>query len=89
MSRQFNLLVSDAGMLTKAAVEGKLDTRADPTRHQGDFKRIVEGVNDTLDAVIGPSECCCGNTLTGFLKGRFLRRFPIITTGTSTRLRII
>ena len=49
-----NLLVSDAGMLAKAAVEGKLETRADATKHQGDFRKIVEGVNDTLDAVINP-----------------------------------
>ncbi|MFZ2958682.1 MAG: methyl-accepting chemotaxis protein [Candidatus Ozemobacteraceae bacterium] len=49
-----NMLVSDAGLLVKAAVEGKLDTRADANKHQGDFKKIVEGVNKTLDAVIGP-----------------------------------
>ena len=48
------LLISDAAMLSNAAVEGKLDTRADATRHQGDFRKIVEGVNDTLDSVIGP-----------------------------------
>jgi methyl-accepting chemotaxis protein len=49
-----NLLVSDANVLAKAAVEGKLATRADASRHQGDFKKIVDGVNRTLDAVIGP-----------------------------------
>ena len=49
-----NLLVSDAGLLSKAAVEGKLATRADATKHTGDFRKIVEGVNNTLDAVIGP-----------------------------------
>ena len=49
-----NALVLDANMLTKAAVEGKLDTRADATRHQGDYRKIVEGVNNTLDSVIGP-----------------------------------
>ena len=49
-----NALVNDAGLLVKAAVEGKLATRADATRHQGDFRKIVEGVNRTLDAVIGP-----------------------------------
>ncbi|MCQ8893120.1 MAG: methyl-accepting chemotaxis protein [Methanolinea sp.] len=47
-------LVADADMLAKAAVEGKLSTRADATRHQGDYRKIVEGVNETLDAVIGP-----------------------------------
>lgn len=47
-------LVSDTAMLSKAAIEGKLDTRADATKHGGDFRRIVEGVNKTLDSVIGP-----------------------------------
>ncbi|TAN35389.1 MAG: methyl-accepting chemotaxis protein, partial [Verrucomicrobia bacterium] len=49
-----NALVADAAMLAKAAVELKLDTRADATKHQGDYRKIVQGVNDTLDAVIGP-----------------------------------
>ena len=49
-----NLLVTDAGGLVKAAVEGKLATRADATKHQGDFRKIVQGVNETLDSVIGP-----------------------------------
>ena len=49
-----NALITDADMLTKAAVEGRLATRADATKHQGDFRTIVDGVNGTLDAVIGP-----------------------------------
>jgi PAS domain S-box-containing protein len=49
-----NALVSDAGMLAKAAKAGQLDTRADATKHGGDFRAIVEGVNNTLDSVIGP-----------------------------------
>jgi PAS domain S-box-containing protein len=49
-----NAMLADAAMLTKAAVEGKLATRADANKHQGDFRKVVEGVNATLDAVIGP-----------------------------------
>ncbi len=49
-----NAMLADAAMLTKAAVEGKLSTRADASKHQGDFRKVVEGVNATLDAVIGP-----------------------------------
>ncbi len=49
-----NSLVSDTGMLVKAAAEGELATRADASKHQGDFRKVVEGVNNTLDAVIGP-----------------------------------
>ncbi len=47
-------LVADTNMLTEAAVAGKLSTRADSDKHQGDYKRIVEGINNTLDAVIEP-----------------------------------
>jgi len=49
-----SLLVSDSKMLSKAAVEGKLAVRADISKHQGEFKAIISGVNDTLDSVIGP-----------------------------------
>ncbi|MFP4544938.1 MAG: methyl-accepting chemotaxis protein [Candidatus Kapaibacterium sp.] len=49
-----NSLIEDSKMLTKAAAEGKLDTRADASKHFGDFRAIVEGVNGTLDNVIGP-----------------------------------
>ena len=54
MVEAINALVADAKMLGIAAVEGKLATRADASRHQGDFQKIVEGINNTLDAVIGP-----------------------------------
>jgi methyl-accepting chemotaxis protein len=47
-------LVEDAAMLSRAGVEGKLATRADATRHQGDYRKVVQGFNDCLDAVIGP-----------------------------------
>ncbi len=49
-----NLLVADAGMLAKAGIEGRLATRADASKHQGDYRKIVQGVNETLDSVIGP-----------------------------------
>ncbi|MBK8387748.1 MAG: methyl-accepting chemotaxis protein [Candidatus Accumulibacter sp.] len=49
-----NALVADAAMLSTAAVAGKLETRADASRHQGDFRKVVAGVNDTLDAVVDP-----------------------------------
>jgi methyl-accepting chemotaxis protein len=45
-------LVADAAGLAQAAIEGRFETRADATRHQGDFRRIVEGVNQTLDTVV-------------------------------------
>ncbi|MFO0581217.1 MAG: methyl-accepting chemotaxis protein [Anaeromyxobacter sp.] len=47
-------LSEDARRLATAGAEGRLDVRADGTRHAGDFQAIVEGVNATLDAVVGP-----------------------------------
>jgi len=47
-------LISDVGMLIQAGVDGRLSVRADASRHPGGFGRIVQGVNDTLDAVTGP-----------------------------------
>ena len=49
-----NALVADASMLSQAAVEGKLDTRAEIAKHHGDFRKIVQGVNHTLDAIVEP-----------------------------------
>lgn len=49
-----NALVNDTSLLIKAAVEGRLEVRADAAKHQGEYRKIVEGVNQTLDAVIDP-----------------------------------
>jgi methyl-accepting chemotaxis protein len=54
MKTNINALVVDTNLLVKAAVDGKLATRADATKHQGDYRKIVEGVNQTLDAVVAP-----------------------------------
>jgi methyl-accepting chemotaxis protein len=53
-------MITDAIMLAKAAVDGNLATRADAFQHQGDFQKIIKGVNDTLDAVIGPLNMAAG-----------------------------
>jgi methyl-accepting chemotaxis protein len=47
-------LVAETETLAQAAVAGKLATRGNAGQFQGGFRKIVEGVNNTLDAVIGP-----------------------------------
>lgn len=49
-----NKLISDADKLATAANEGRLDTRADTSNHNGVYRNVIEGVNKTLDNVIGP-----------------------------------
>jgi methyl-accepting chemotaxis protein len=47
-------MLADAMLLSKAAVEGRLSVRADASKHQGEFRKVIQGFNDTLDALIGP-----------------------------------
>ena len=47
-------VVTDADGLVKAALDGKLSMRADAGKHQGEYRKIVEGLNNTLEAVVGP-----------------------------------
>ncbi len=54
MQNNVNALIGDMSALAQAAVDGNLSKRADASAHHGDFGRIVQGVNDTLDAVTLP-----------------------------------
>jgi methyl-accepting chemotaxis protein len=47
-------VVGDTDLLVKAAADGKLSVRADAARHHGEYRRIVEGINNTLEAVVTP-----------------------------------
>ena len=47
-------LLEEMGALTQAAAEGQLSVRADAGRHQGAYRALVEGVNNTVDALTGP-----------------------------------
>jgi len=49
-------VIADADALAAAARDGALDFRVDPARHQGDFRRIVAGMNGTVDALYAPLE---------------------------------
>jgi methyl-accepting chemotaxis protein len=46
-------LISDANNLSELASSGNLFARADASKHQGDFRAIIEGVNNTLDTFGG------------------------------------
>ncbi|MGE5494193.1 MAG: methyl-accepting chemotaxis protein [Burkholderiales bacterium] len=48
------LLLEDSGMLIKAAENGALSTRADLSRHKGEFQDIIGGFNQALDAFTEP-----------------------------------
>lgn len=49
-----NTLVVDTNTLLSAATEGRLDTRAEVSKHKGNYRQIIEGVNKTLDVMAAP-----------------------------------
>ena len=47
-------LRDETTMLTNEAINGNLGARGDINNFKGAYKEIVEGINNTLDAVIAP-----------------------------------
>ncbi len=47
-------LVDQSLMLADAGKAGKLQTRADVNQFKGEFRNVIQGINDTLDSVVGP-----------------------------------
>ncbi len=54
MSDTLKGLLTDTDALVRAAVAGDLDTRADAGKYQGDFRKLVSGINQTLDGIVLP-----------------------------------
>lgn len=48
------LLLDETNKLTDGAINGDLTTRADESRHQGAYRQLLHGVNQTLDAIVEP-----------------------------------
>ncbi len=63
LKTNINGLVADTGLLAQAAADGKVGTRADATRHQGDYRSIIEGVNHTLEAIGEPLKATAQNAI--------------------------
>ena len=47
-------LIEETEILSDAAVEGRLDIRGEVGKFSGEYKKVIEGINHTLDAVIEP-----------------------------------
>ncbi len=47
-------VITDISILSEAALDGRIQTRADAAKHHGDFRKIVEGVNATLETIVTP-----------------------------------
>ena len=92
-------LEEDTDMLIEGAAEGELSVRADADQHKGAYRKIIEGFNQTLDAVTDPvneaagvlGEVSIGNLncrVTGDFKGDYaiIKNSLNITIGTLNEL---
>jgi methyl-accepting chemotaxis protein len=57
-------LVNDTRVVAHAAAEGKLGVRSDASRHQGAYRTVIEGINQTLDTIIEPLKATAENAST-------------------------
>ena len=96
MAEKIGALVNDADMLAQAASEGRLDVRADAGRHQGEYRKVIEGINRTLEAVIGPIDeaaACLKEMAEGNLnvrvKGDYRGDHAIIKNALNTTLDVL
>jgi methyl-accepting chemotaxis protein len=64
LKTNINKLIDDTDMLAKAASEGKVGTRIDASKHLGDYRKIVQGVNQTLEAIVEPLKSTAENAST-------------------------
>jgi len=47
-------ITDELTMLAQAAIDGRLDTRADADKFEGNYQKIVAGVNETVQAILEP-----------------------------------
>lgn len=54
MSDAIKAVIGDVDTLIKSATDGRLNERADASKHQGDFRNLVQGINQILDGIVVP-----------------------------------
>lgn len=84
-------MVDDVARLVDAASAGRLNERADDARHWGDYRRIVSGMNQTLDAIVGPvtettrvMSTIAQGDLTTTMQGEYAGEFATLCTAVNT-----
>jgi methyl-accepting chemotaxis protein len=54
LQKSIEALAVDATKLAASSAQGKFDIRADAEKHRGEFRKIIDGVNQTLDSIVAP-----------------------------------
>ncbi|MDP4151887.1 MAG: methyl-accepting chemotaxis protein [Bacillota bacterium] len=100
MMETINSLIEETVSLSEQAEIGNLSARGDSAKFTGEFKNIVLGVNNTLDAVVKPikevsdvmSQMSVGNlstSVSGNYKGDFLALANAVNSTVSTLNHVV
>lgn len=54
ISKPISKIISDADYILKESLDGNLGVRVDTSGHQGEFLKIIEGLNKILEAMVAP-----------------------------------
>ncbi|MGO8759035.1 MAG: methyl-accepting chemotaxis protein, partial [Terracidiphilus sp.] len=54
LKSNINQLIADTTTLAEASAKGRFDVRGDVSKHHGEYKKIIAGVNQTLDTIVTP-----------------------------------
>jgi methyl-accepting chemotaxis protein len=57
-------MIEDTGLLVQAARDNKLGLRANADRHAGEYRKIIQGINEMLDTVVAPLKTTAENAST-------------------------
>jgi methyl-accepting chemotaxis protein len=84
-------LIEDATQLTRAAIRGELETRADETRFGGSWQKLIKGMNGILEKISKPinevaatmDEMSEGN-LSATVNGNYKGSFEALKTSVNT-----
>jgi methyl-accepting chemotaxis protein len=60
MRSNIKSVLADTDIIIKAAAVGELDTRADANKFKGDFRKLVQGINETVDNIAEPLKVTSG-----------------------------
>ena len=93
MVETLRAMLTETQTLTKAAVEGRLTIRGATDKFTGGYKQIIEGLNQTLDAVVEPITEASGvleklaqNDLTARVTSDFQGDYAKIKTSVNTAM---
>lgn len=88
------LLVRDTELLIEAALAGNLKYRADASKHSGDFAKVIQGVNRTLDSLLAPVieagkvlEKVSAKNLTAEVKGDYVGEHALIKNNLNSAVK--